>query len=244
MRVTNSQYINGYLSHVTLVTQGTDSGNYRKTYWTNPYNLLEISYPDHASIIAYLESNLSASDLSTLQSAPTSGIQYTNIIGPTELSSSLSIQDQYNEIRPVSRDIIKLNVLDGIAVTTGQTMTGVNCLGTTDFSEGSWLTSAASVTIPTTGIYSCSLAITTTSTGERATDHWTFSVNGTSIGEEGSAAYIRNTSSVDSATSTLTTVLDLNKDDTVGVMSRREGTITTAGSTVAAKSTVFLQRIV
>ena len=70
MRVTNSQYINGYLSHVTLVTQGTDSGNYRKTYWTNPYNLLEISYPDHASIIAYLESNLSASDLSTLQSAP------------------------------------------------------------------------------------------------------------------------------------------------------------------------------
>ena len=150
----------------------------------------------------------------------------------------------YTEIRPVTRDIIKLNVLDGIAVTTGNTMTTVNCLGTTDFSEGSWVTSAASVTIPTAGIYSCSLAITTTSTGERATDHWTFSVNGTSVGEEGGASYIRNQNGVDSAASTLTTVLDLNKDDTVGVMSRREGNVTTAGSTVGANSTVILHRIV
>ena len=135
-------------------------------------------------------------------------------------------------------------ILNGITVTNNQTMTGVNCFGSQDLSSGpSWTSSSSSITIPESGFYTISFAITTTSTGARATDVWTLTVNTNSIGEESNSAYIRNTSGINEAGAVLTTTLQLVANDVLGLASRREGTITTSGTTVGSKSSFSIQRI-
>ena len=111
------------------------------------------------------------------------------------------------------------------------------------FKEGSWSESQNTVTVPEDGIYSLSLAITTTSAAQRATDVMTFSVNGVSIEEESSNAYVRNSSSINEAACTLTTMLSLSSGDTIGIMSRREGTVTGSGSTVGSKSSISIHKL-
>ena len=132
----------------------------------------------------------------------------------------------------------------GIAVTTSNTFAAVNCIGDQILTSGdTWTSSASAITIPDTGYYQISLAITTTSTGARATDVWTFTVNGTAQTEESNSAYIRNASGINEGACVLTIVKYLITGDDIGLASRREGTTTTAGSTVSAKSVLSIQAI-
>jgi len=140
--------------------------------------------------------------------------------------------------------LLTVAVLNGLAVTNNQTMTAVNCIGAQDLTSGpSWTSSSSAITIPETGFYEISFAITTTSTGARATDVWSVTVNGTIQGEEGNNAYIRNTSGMNEAACVLTVTKYLIANDTLGLASRREGTITTSGTTVASKSGLSIRRL-
>ena len=132
----------------------------------------------------------------------------------------------------------------GIAVTTSNTFAAVNCIGDQILTSGdTWTSSASAITIPNTGYYQISLAITTTSTGARATDVWTFTVNGTAQTEESNSAYIRNSSGINEAGCVLTVVKYLITGDTLGLASRREGTVTTSGTTVSTRSGLSIQAL-
>ena len=132
----------------------------------------------------------------------------------------------------------------GIAVNTSQTMAAVNCIGSQILTSGdTWTSSASAITIPATGYYQISLAITTTSTGARATDVWAFTVNGTAQTEESNSAYIRNSSGINEAGCVLTVVKYLISGDTLGLASRREGTVTTSGTTVSTRSGLSIQAL-
>lgn len=141
--------------------------------------------------------------------------------------------------------LVTTAILNGIAVNTSQTFASVNCIGSQILTSGSegWDSSSSAIDIPDTGYYQLSLAITTTSTGARATDVFTFTVNGTAQAEESSSAYIRNSSGINEAGCVLTVVKYLIGGDEIGVASRREGTITTAGSTVSARSGLSIQAL-
>ena len=141
--------------------------------------------------------------------------------------------------------LVTTAILNGIAVNTSQTFASVNCIGSQILTSGSegWDSSSSAIDIPDTGYYQLSLAITTTSTGARATDVFTFTVNGTAQTEESSSAYIRNSSGINEAGCVLTVVKYLIGGDEIGVASRREGTITTAGSTVSARSGLSIQAL-
>jgi hypothetical protein len=136
-------------------------------------------------------------------------------------------------------------ILNGIAVTTSNTFAAVNCIGSQILNSGSegWDSTSSSISVPDTGYYQLSLAVTTTSTGQRATDVWTFTVNGTAQTEESSSAYIRNSSGINEAGCVLTVVKYLLGGDDVGLASRREGTITTSGTTVSARSGLSIQAL-
>ena len=141
--------------------------------------------------------------------------------------------------------LVTTAVLNGVAVNTSQTFAAVNCIGSQILTSGSegWTSSSSAIDIPATGYYQLSLAITTTSTGVRATDVFTFTVNGTAQTEESSSAYIRNSSGINEGGCVLTVVKYLITGDEIGVASRREGTITTAGSTVSARSGLSIQAL-
>lgn len=140
--------------------------------------------------------------------------------------------------------ILTTAILNGIAVTNNQTMAAVNCIGSQDLTSGAtWTSSSSSITIPSTGYYQISFAITTTSTGARATDIFALTVNGTIQDEESNSAYIRNSAGINEAGCVLTVIKYLIEDDTLGLASRREGTITTSGSTVSSKSGLSITKL-
>ena len=135
-------------------------------------------------------------------------------------------------------------ILNNVLVNTTSTMAAGNCIGSQILTSGdTWTSSASAITIPNTGYYQISLAITTTSTGQRATDVWTFTVNGTAQTEESSSAYLRNASGINEAGCVLTVVKYLISGDTLGLASRREGTITTSGTTVSTRSGLSIQAL-
>ena len=141
--------------------------------------------------------------------------------------------------------LVTTAVLNGIAVNTSQTFAAVNCIGSQILTSGSegWDSSSSAIDIPDSGYYQLSLAITTTSTGARATDVFTFTVNGTAQTEESNSAYLRNTVGINEAGCVLTVVKYLIGGDEIGVASRREGTVTTSGSTVSARSGLSIQAL-
>jgi len=141
--------------------------------------------------------------------------------------------------------LVTTAILNGIAVTNNQTFAAVNCIGSQILTSGAegWNSTSSSIEIPDTGYYQLSLAITTTSTGARATDVFAFTVNGTVQTEESNSAYIRNASGINEAGCVLTVVKYLISGDDVGLASRREGTITTSGSTVSARSGLSIQAL-
>ena len=140
--------------------------------------------------------------------------------------------------------ILTTQILNGIAVNTSNTFASVNCIGAQNLTSGAtWTSSSSSVTIPSTGYYQISFAITTTSTGQRATDVFTVTVNGTAQDENSSNGYIRNSAGINEAACVLTVTKYLIEDDTLGLASRREGTINTSGSTVSSKSGLSIRRL-
>ena len=142
--------------------------------------------------------------------------------------------------------LVTTAILNGIAVTTSNTFGAVNCIGSQILTSGSegWNSTSSSIEIPDTGYYQLSLAVTTTSTGQRATDVFAFTVNGTVQTEESSSAYVRNgTSGINEAGCVLTVIKYLIGGDDVGLASRREGTITTSGTTVSARSGLSIQAL-
>jgi len=136
-------------------------------------------------------------------------------------------------------------ILNGTAVTTSNTFAAVNCIGSQILTSGdTWTSSSSAITIPDTGYYQISLAITTTSTAQRATDVFTIGVNSTATGADSSNAYIRNGSNaINEAACVLTQTLQLVNGDNVTLMSKREGNITTAGTTVGSKSVISIRRL-
>ena len=136
------------------------------------------------------------------------------------------------------------SITNGVAVTTSQTFATVNCINAAVLQSGDYPTiSSGVVSVVGDGFYEISFAITTTSTGARATDIFAISVNNTVIGTESNSAYIRNSSGINEAACVLTQTLQLVNGDDIRLVSRREGTITTAGSTVGSKSVLSIRQL-
>ena len=138
------------------------------------------------------------------------------------------------------------SITNGVAVTTSTTFAKVNCIGSRVLTSGDSINVDASgdIEIVGDGFYEISFAITTTSTGQRATDVFTIGVNSTATGADSSNGYIRNgTSAINEAACVLTQTLQLVNGDNVTLMSKREGNITTAGTTVGSKSVISIRRL-
>ena len=137
------------------------------------------------------------------------------------------------------------SITNGVAVTTSNTFAKVNCIGSRVLTSGDSINvdGSGDIEIAGDGFYEISFAITTTSTAQRATDVFTIGVNGTATGADSNSAYIRNNSAINEAACVLTQTLQLVNGDNVTLMSRREGTITDAGTTVGSKSVISIRRL-
>ena len=136
------------------------------------------------------------------------------------------------------------SITNGVAVNTSQTFATVNCINAAVLQSGDYPTiSSGVVEIVGSGFYEISFAITTTSTGARATDIFAISVNNTVIGTESNSAYIRNSDGINEGGCVLTQTLQLVNGDDIRLVSRREGTITTSGTTVGSKSVLSIRQL-
>jgi len=136
------------------------------------------------------------------------------------------------------------SITNGVAVTTSNTFATVNCINAAVLQSGDFPTiSSGVVSVVGDGFYEISFAITTTSTGARATDIFAISVNNTVVGTESNSAYIRNTVGINEGACVLTQTLQLQNGDDIRLVSRREGTVTTAGSTVGSKSVISIRQL-
>ena len=141
------------------------------------------------------------------------------------------------------------SISNGTAVTRNQTFAQVNCINSLVLSSGSnpvlsgGGTTDVNITVVGSGFYEVSFAITTTSTGSRATDIFAISINNTVVGIESNSAYLRNSSGINEGACVLTQTLQLVNGDDIRLVSRREGTITTSGSTVGAKSVISVRKL-
>ena len=136
------------------------------------------------------------------------------------------------------------SITNGVAVNTSQTFATVNCINAAVLQSGDYPTiSSGVVEIVGSGFYEISFAITTTSTGVRATDIFAISVNNTVIGTESNSAYIRNSDGINEGGCVLTQTLQLVNGDDIRLVSRREGTITTSGTTVGSKSVLSIRQL-
>ena len=136
------------------------------------------------------------------------------------------------------------SITNGVAVTTSNTFATVNCINAAVLQSGDYPSvSSGVVSVMGDGFYEISFAITTTSTGQRATDIFAISINNTVVGTESNSAYIRNSSGINEGACVLTQTLQLVNGDNVTLMSKREGNITTAGTTVGSKSVISIRRL-
>ena len=136
------------------------------------------------------------------------------------------------------------SITNGVAVTTSNTFATVNCINAAVLQSGDYPSvSSGVVSVMGDGFYEISFAITTTSTGQRATDIFAISINNTVVGTESNSAYIRNSSGINEGACVLTQTLQLQNGDDIRLVSRREGTITTAGTTVGSKSVISVRKL-
>lgn len=136
------------------------------------------------------------------------------------------------------------SITNGVAVTTSNTFATVNCINAAVLQSGDFPSiSSGVISVVGDGFYEISFAITTTSTGQRATDIFAISINNTVVGTESNSAYIRNGSGINEAACVLTQTLQLQNGDDIRLVSRREGTTTTAGSTVGSKSVISVRQL-
>ncbi len=136
------------------------------------------------------------------------------------------------------------SITNGVAVTTSNTFATVNCINAAVLQSGDFPTiSSGVISVVGSGFYEISFAVTTTSTGARATDIFAISINNTVVGTESNSAYIRNSSGINEGACVLTQTLQLVNGDDIRLVSRREGTVTTAGSTVGSKSVISVRQL-
>jgi hypothetical protein len=136
------------------------------------------------------------------------------------------------------------SITNGVAVNNSQIFATVNCINAAVLQSGGFPTiSSGVVSVVGNGFYEVSFAITTTSTGARATDIFAISINNTVVGIESNSAYLRNTSGINEGACVLTQTLQLVNGDDIRLVSRREGTVTTAGTTVGPKSVISVRKI-
>ena len=136
------------------------------------------------------------------------------------------------------------SITNGVAVTTSNTFATVNCINAAVLQSGDFPTiSSGVISVVGNGFYEISFAVTTTSTGARATDIFAISINNTVVGTESNSSYIRNTSGINEGACVLTQTLQLVNGDDIRLVSRREGTVTTAGSTVGSKSVISVRQL-
>ena len=137
------------------------------------------------------------------------------------------------------------SITNGVAVTTSNTFATVNCINAAVLQSGDFPTiSSGVVSVVGDGFYEISFAITTTSTGQRATDIFAISINNTVVGTESNSAYIRNGGSgINEGACVLTQTLQLVNGDDIRLVSRREGIVTTSGTTVASKSVISVRQL-
>ena len=123
-------------------------------------------------------------------------------------------------------------------------MNPLNCLGSLKFSNGQgWANSNSGITVPNDGVYQISLRIGFFSSGQRSTPVVGLSVNGSLTGDESNYAYIRNSQSLNESACVLTTNLELNAGDIVGLQARKSGTTTNAINTYAVGSFFNIEQI-
>ena len=136
------------------------------------------------------------------------------------------------------------SITNGVAVNNSQTFATVNCINAAVLQSGDFPTiSSGVVSVVGSGFYEISFAITTTSTGARATDIFAISINNTVVGTESNSNYLRNQNGINEGACVLTQTLQLVNGDDIRLVSRREGTITTSGSTVGAKSVISVRKL-
>ena len=136
------------------------------------------------------------------------------------------------------------SITNGVAVNNSQTFATVNCINAAVLQSGGFPTiSSGVVSVVGNGFYEVSFAITTTSTGARATDIFAISINNTVVGIESNSAYLRNTSGINEGACVLTQTLQLVNGDDIRLVSRREGTVTTSGTTVGSKSVISVRKL-
>ena len=136
------------------------------------------------------------------------------------------------------------SISNGVAVTTSNTFATVNCINAAVLQSGDYpIISSGVVSVVGDGFYEISFAVTTTSTGARATDIFAISINNTVVGTESNSAYIRNSAGINEGACVLTQTLQLVNGDDIRLVSRREGTVTTAGSTVGSKSVISVRQL-
>ena len=168
----------------------------------------------------------------------------TNVtISPTGGTGDVTINSSGSGGAAASTVLIKTNIVSA-TVNNALTFGSGSFFGTTLFESGTWTTTSSAITIPSDGFYSISFDILSTSIVQRATPVFTITVNGTTIEEESSHAYIRSVGGgLNDASCVLTTVLDLSSGDTIGLASRRENNASTTITTVANKSKFSITQI-
>ena len=118
--------------------------------------------------------------------------------------------------------------------------TSLNCFGDIVFKSGDlWEKTTSGIIAPTDGYYQMSLSIVTFSEVERVTTAVAFTLNGDVIPGESSNAYIRSTSLINTASSTLTNVQYFNAGDVIGVATKRTDNVAGVKATIVEENSML-----
>ena len=118
--------------------------------------------------------------------------------------------------------------------------TSLNCFGDIIFKSGDlWEKTTSGIIAPTDGYYEMSLSIVTSAEAERVTTAVAFTLNGNVIPGESSNAYIRRTSLINTASSTLTNVQYFSEGDVIGVATKRTDNVSGAKATIVEEDSML-----
>lgn len=113
--------------------------------------------------------------------------------------------------------------------------------GSLNINQGSFTSTTAGITVPSTGLYICSFNLQTTGTGPRSAPEARFSINGTGQNESSVCSYLRNNNGHQDVSLHLSTIYNLTANDVIGIQSR--ATAQTAAQTTKTTSDVTIYRV-
>lgn len=111
--------------------------------------------------------------------------------------------------------------------------------GSLTINQGSFTSTSAGITVPTTGFYICSFNIPVNGAVARGCPEIRFSINGTGQNESSACTYIRNSSGHNDSSAHLFTVYSLNANDVIGLQSRQTATAGTCNNTTNSCVTIY-----